>query len=338
MENEVSEDLVELETEELKMAMIRRKEEGEKVADGVKIEKEHKETYDKLKSFCEGAKKLPTLEEFAKMIASDHVEEDKNYYDKLKGANLSETSGSAHEAHTLEPIKYDKKKKDEKDLQSELNSDTQQLKGGKIKMPEIMENESIAELATPVKVVDAVPQVEGPGIHNTNVNGHSIFIKQEGKNLSDDKEDDKKEKSEPAKEDKEDKEDKEEMSNDAILNQIKEMSAEELVGYTNFIKQFLSENATASAKEVTLAFIKSKDKKDKEKELSASDLLASIDSRIASIKELDSSKKIADMEIKIQELSAKVKTPDRKTLCVAYETAAPNSNIGMLNFLQHRIN
>jgi hypothetical protein len=55
------------------------------------------------------------------------------------------------------------------------------------------------------------------------------------------------------------------------------------------------------------------------------------------LKELDSSKKIQEMETKIQELSAKVKTPDRKTLSVAFSNAA-DATSGMLNFLQHRIN
>jgi hypothetical protein len=116
------------------------------------------------------------------------------------------------------------------------------------------------------------------------------------------------------------------------------MSAEELVKFTDFTKAHLNSNKEASAKEVYLAYEKSKVDKKKEKELSANDLLASIDSRIASLKELDSSKKIQEMEIKIQELSAKVKTPDRKTLSVAFSNNASDSNLGMLSFLQHRIN
>jgi rubrerythrin len=213
------------------------------------------------------------------------------------------------------------------------NSDLKSLKGG-IKMPEIMENTSVKveELATPVKVVDAIPKIEGPGIHDTNVDGHSIFVKQEGKELEAKKDVDK-----DKKEKDDEKDDKEEMSSDAILNKVKEMSADELVKFTEFTKAHLNANKEASAKEVYLAFEKSKKDKKSEKELSANDLLASIDSRIASLKELDSSKKIQEMETKIQELSAKVKTPDRKTLSVAFSNAA-DATSGMLNFLQHRIN
>jgi hypothetical protein len=178
-------------------------------------------------------------------------------------------------------------------------------------MPENIENESTVELAKPEKEADKAEK------------------KDESK--SEPKSEDK------AKAEKKDKdEDKEEMSSETVLNKVKEMSAEELVVYTNFIKTYLSENKSASAKEVTLAYEKVKADK-KTKELSALDLLSSIDSRIASLKELDSSKKIAEMETKIQELSAKVKTPDRKTLSVAFDTAQ-DSNTGMLNFLQHRIN
>jgi rubrerythrin len=219
-------------------------------------------------------------------------------------------------------------------------TDTKLLKGG-IKMPEIIENKSevVAELAQPVKVVDAVPKIEGPGIHDTNVDGHSIFIKQEGKKLSDEAKEDKEEpksekkKEEPKKKD----EDKEEMSSEAILNKVKEMSSEELVNYTNFVREYLSANVNASAKEVTLAYMKSKADKDKKKELSAAELLSSIDQRIASLKELDSSKKMLELESKVKELSAKVKTPDRKTLSVAFDEHK-DANFGMLSFLQNRMN
>jgi hypothetical protein len=47
---------------------------------------------------------------------------------------------------------------------------------------------------------------------------------------------------------------------------------------------------------------------------------------------------MSEMETKIQELSAKVKMPDRKTLSVAFDNSSQNSNVGMLGFLQHRIN
>lgn len=226
----------------------------------------------------------------------------------------------------------------ESDTSIKENSDIQLLKGG-IKMPENIENNKVVELAA-INVVDAVPKIESPGIHDMNVDGHSIFIKQEGKNLADEKKSDKDDKEdEKSKADKaEDKDEEKEMSSETILKQIKEMSADELVIYTNFVKAYLNEHKEASAKEVTLAYGKSKAEKKSEKELSASDLLAAMDSRIASLKELDSSKKMSEMETKIQELSAKVKMPDRKTLSVAFDSAPQNSNIGMLSFLQHRIN
>ena len=193
------------------------------------------------------------------------------------------------------------------------NSDIQSLKGGN-EMPEKMENES-------VKVAELESKVEAKA--------DAVELKKEEPKAEPKAEDKKADK----KADK-DEDDKEEMSSDAILNKVKEMSADELVKFTDFTKAHLSANKDASAKEVYLAYEKSKAGK---KELSASDLLASIDSRIASLKELDSSKKMQEMETKIQELSAKVKTPDRKTLSVAFSANAQDSNLGMLNFLQHRI-
>jgi hypothetical protein len=200
------------------------------------------------------------------------------------------------------------------------NSDTQQVKGGVKEMPEKMENESkVAELETKSEKIEEMakePKKEEPK-------------KEEPK-----KEEPKEEKKSEPEKPKADKEE-EELSNDAILNKVKEMSAEELVSYTSFVKAYLSEHASASAKEVTLAYEKSKAGK---KELSAADLLASIDSRIAALKELDSTKKMQSMEQEIKELSAKVKTPDRKTLSVAFSGAKnQDSNLGMLSFLQHRI-
>ena len=49
------------------------------------------------------------------------------------------------------------------------------------------------------------------------------------------------------------------------------------------------------------------------------------------------SKKMQEMESKIKELTAKVKTPDRKTLSVAFDSNANDSNLGMVRFLQQRI-
>lgn len=71
---------------------------------------------------------------------------------------------------------------------------------------------------------------------------------------------------------------------------------------------------------------KAKDKSDKETILSEISKL--IDAKFAQLQDLQS---------KVQELSAKVRTPDRKTLSVAFDTNVPNSNLGMLGFLQDRI-
>lgn len=279
--------------------------------------------YENLKSLTE--------DENVKNKIDGIISDEKRHYEILsviEGNKELANEGSVAPIHTLEPVEIDKKKKKENSelnpslvaivltekLESDTirkeNSDIQILKGG-IKMPEILENNKIEELAKPKAETDKEDAEE---------------LKVEPK--AEDKADKKAE---------EDKEDKEEMSSDAILKQIKEMSADELVSYTNFVKAYLNENEAASAKEVTLAYGKSKADKKSEKELSASDLLASIDSRIASLKELDSSKKMTEMETKIQELSAKVKMPDRKTLSVAFESSQ-NSNVGMLGFLQHRIN
>jgi hypothetical protein len=435
MENEVKENLVELETEELILAGRKNAKTSEEIAKGSKVEKEHKDTYDELCSyFKENEGKLPSFEEFTKMIAKDHVAEDKQYYEKLDEANL-QNEGSAHTAHTLEPIKYEKldakferqvshikdslkkahpdwdekkiesiayatankmksenqeledkeleelakvtafeeirkekgmspsefyavprdppsssslpifdaahvrnaiarfnqthlspsekthawsaivraAKRFEIEVSSKENSEIQDLKGG-INMPEIMENESKVVLED-----EKAKEKE---------------VEKETEKKEDEKKEDKKEpeKEESKKEEKKEDEKKALSDKETILNKVKEMSAEELVAYTNFIKTYLSEHKDASAKEVTLAFENSK----VDKELSASELLASIDSRIASLRELDSSKKMQEMEAKIQELSAKVKTPDRKTLSVAFDSST-DSNLGMLNFLQHRI-
>jgi len=204
--------------------------------------------------------------------------------------------------------------KSDSDSPSRKENSDEQVKGG-YKKPE-MENES-------VKVALETTPVE------TKIETAELVKEPKAEPKSEDKK---------AKADKDKDKDKEkEMSKDAILNKIKEMSAEELVSYTNFVKAYLSEHNSASAKEVTLAYEKSK-VESSPKELSASDLLASIDARIASLKELDSTKTIAKMDSEIKELQAKVKTPDRKTLSVAFDNAsAHESNVGMLNFLQHRI-
>ena len=316
------------EKEELLLAGRKMAKEDEEIAKGTKKEIEHKDTYDKLLNYFNEKKGLPTLEEFAKMIATDHVEnEDANYYEKLDKAELGEKF-ERQVQHIKDSLKKEHPDWDETKIKSvayatanklnptsentvKENSDLHEVKGGN-KIPE-MENESIkvAELETKTEL--AAPEKEAK------------------------KEDVKETEKESKKSDKkEDKEDKEELSNEAILNKIKEMSAEELTTYTNFVKAYLSDHKEASAKEVTLAYMKSA--AEKSKELSATDLLASIDSRISSLKELDSTKKVEVLETQVKELSAKVKTPDRKTLSVAFESNAPmNSNLGMLSFLQHRI-
>lgn len=50
---------------------------------GIKIEKEHTATWKKIK-----AGKITTLEEMAESIATDHLNEHKDYYTKLTEAKL----------------------------------------------------------------------------------------------------------------------------------------------------------------------------------------------------------------------------------------------------------
>jgi hypothetical protein len=284
-----------------------------------------------------------------KQVAYATANKMKNEDEKKNADRVDKSTQSLSETHAWNAKAEDVKHLACNNITQEGVANTNTMLKGGLKMPDKIENDSkVVELAS-VKVVDAVPKIEEPAVHDMNVNGHSIFIKQEGKKLSDeakeepksDKSDKEAEKKKADKEDKKDKdEDKEEMSSEAILNKVKEMSAEELVSYTNFVREYLSAHVGASAKEVTLAFIKkSKDDKDKKKEeLSASELLSSIDQRIASLKELDSNKKMQELETKVKELSAKVKTPDRKTLSVAFESSNKDSNLGMLSFLQNRMN
>lgn len=328
----------------------------DKLKDMIKDETKAPGDYEKLKALTDD-------EEIKNMIDSIIADEKKHkeILEDMKPTELS-NEGSMSEVHALEPRKYEgeelgakferqvahikesfrkahpdwseekitsfayatanKMKKEKEQSEVKENSVTiNEMKGGLKIMPEIMENE------TKVAELEAVSEVKT-----------ELEAKEEPKpeaEKEDDAKDKAEDKSEDESKDKSEKEDKdEELSNDAILNQIKEMSATELAEYTNFVKAYLSEHKAASAKEVTLAFKKSKEGN---KELSANDLLASIDSRIASLKELDSAKKLQEMEGKIQELSAKVKTPDRKTLAYSGSSAS-DSNMGMLSFLQHRIN
>lgn len=50
---------------------------------GINIESEHSGTYDKIKKYVKQGK-FPLKKEFYKMIAEEHINEDKHYYDKLK--------------------------------------------------------------------------------------------------------------------------------------------------------------------------------------------------------------------------------------------------------------
>lgn len=54
---------------------------------GIKTEREHKATYNWLKRKCNTGK-CPSLNEFARHIAKDHIGEDKRYYTKLRRARL----------------------------------------------------------------------------------------------------------------------------------------------------------------------------------------------------------------------------------------------------------
>jgi hypothetical protein len=54
---------------------------------GIKVESEHKKTYELLKALSK-IKMFPSKEIVFKSIALDHLEEDKNYYKKLQKAGL----------------------------------------------------------------------------------------------------------------------------------------------------------------------------------------------------------------------------------------------------------
>jgi hypothetical protein len=53
------------------------------ISKGIKVESEHKKTYNLVKKG-----KIKTAKDFYKSISADHVSEDANYYTKLKKANL----------------------------------------------------------------------------------------------------------------------------------------------------------------------------------------------------------------------------------------------------------
>lgn len=55
---------------------------------GIKIEMEHKDTYDWIVQYFKKNQTAPPFYEFCKKIAIDHLREDGLYYEKLKKLNL----------------------------------------------------------------------------------------------------------------------------------------------------------------------------------------------------------------------------------------------------------
>lgn len=55
---------------------------------GIKVEHEHKPTYEWLMGYIMDKEDFPPLEEFAKHIAEDHLSEVKDYYTILAKAKL----------------------------------------------------------------------------------------------------------------------------------------------------------------------------------------------------------------------------------------------------------
>jgi len=55
---------------------------------GIKIESEHKPTYNYLKEYLRRYGHLPPAQKVFKAIAQNHIDEDKNYYKKLGGCKL----------------------------------------------------------------------------------------------------------------------------------------------------------------------------------------------------------------------------------------------------------
>jgi hypothetical protein len=56
--------------------------------EGLKVEKEHKATYEYLKKYVASHKQMPPEADFYLRIASDHLYEDPEYYTKLKTLKL----------------------------------------------------------------------------------------------------------------------------------------------------------------------------------------------------------------------------------------------------------
>ena len=55
---------------------------------GIKVESEHKDTYNFIKDYFKKHKKMPTQKQVFTKIAKDHIEEDPKYYSKIKKYGL----------------------------------------------------------------------------------------------------------------------------------------------------------------------------------------------------------------------------------------------------------
>jgi hypothetical protein len=55
---------------------------------GLKVEREHQQTYEWLQEYVKTYKRLPESTEFFLKIVQDHLKEDVNYYQKLLEAKL----------------------------------------------------------------------------------------------------------------------------------------------------------------------------------------------------------------------------------------------------------
>lgn len=58
------------------------------LAAGIKVEKEHKKTYNFIDRYLKINKKMPPKDLVFKHIAKDHLREDRNYYSKLRMLKL----------------------------------------------------------------------------------------------------------------------------------------------------------------------------------------------------------------------------------------------------------
>jgi sulfur relay (sulfurtransferase) DsrC/TusE family protein len=55
---------------------------------GIKVEQEHKPTYNYIKNYYKKYGKMPSQQEVFKHISQNHLAEDKRYYSKLKTLRL----------------------------------------------------------------------------------------------------------------------------------------------------------------------------------------------------------------------------------------------------------